>query len=229
MGKTAEKEPQAIFVDCFNTVILRNKKNSEIFRQWAQSISTEFGLDKNMFYRAYRKLNWKMSAKKLFTQFVLQADFDDVIGEIYQKIYHADADAEFLRTARQKYSDAESEAHFIQPQFIEFLRTQKQNGKKIYVVSDFYCSGDVIKQWLENLGILDIFDGVFSSTDFNREKSTLKLYKYLLKKLDLKPADVVMYGDNGWSDVFMPKLLGIKSQKINHKKGNYAKEKRDSI
>ncbi len=220
------KEQSVIFVDCFDTIILRDKSNRQIFQEWAQQVATIYDIDANRFLRIYNHTNWKMCAKKLFTQFVLQAKFDDVVAKVYEKICKNSSinTAEAIENIKKFYIDCESKTHYVNKGFINFLREEKQKGKRIYVVSDFYCGSEVLSTWLDNLGILDIFDGVFSSADIDKEKSTTKFYRYLMRKLDIIPDEVVMYGDNLWSDVFMPRVLRIKSKRISHKKRNYAKE-----
>ncbi|MBR4270875.1 MAG: HAD family hydrolase [Clostridia bacterium] len=220
-----KKEPTVIMVDCFNTIILRNKSNKQIFQNWAREVATVFGVDEVKFLKTYNHINWALCTKKLFSRFVLQAKFEDVLDRVYQKLSKTNLiDDNFIQVAKQKYIDCEKETHFVVPQFISFLRAEKEKGKKIVVVSDFYCGSEMLSIWLDSLGILDIFDGVYSSADVNKEKSTTKLYRYLLNKLNVTPEEVIMYGDNCWSDVFMPRVVGMKSRRINHKKRNYEKD-----
>ena len=66
---------------------------------------------------------------------------------------------------------------------ITLLEQEKNKGKQIYLVSDFYCTSDVITYWFKKLNIAHLFTDIFSSCDFFKEKATTKLYKYLIKKL----------------------------------------------
>ena len=47
---------------------------------------------------------------------------------------------------------------YINEDMINFLRTEKSAGKKIYLVSDFYCKSDILLKWFTNFKINDIFE-----------------------------------------------------------------------
>ena len=105
---------------------------------------------------------------------------------------------------------------------VDFLIEEKSKGTKIYLVSDFYCDSKTLSYWLEKLNVLNLFDDVFSSCDFDKEKATRKIYKYLIKKMYLNPKFITMYGDNLWSDILMAKFCGLTAYRI---KRNTTKEK----
>ena len=77
-----KKEPTVIMVDCFNTIILRNKSNKQIFQNWAREVATVFGVDEVKFLKTYNHINWALCTKKLFSRFVLQAKFEDVLDPV---------------------------------------------------------------------------------------------------------------------------------------------------
>ena len=97
---------------------------------------------------------------------------------------------------------------------VDFLKSQKKEGKKIYLVSDFYCKSNTLRKWFEVLKIDNIFNQIFSSSDFNKEKATKKIYKHLIKDLQLNPKNVIMFGDNIWSDVMMAKSCHLNAQRV---------------
>lgn len=223
MKKLNDKEikQKTIFVDCFNTIILRNTKNNIIFKKWAQGLSIKFNIPWKTLYKKYKSINLKLCFYKIFTKFILQENFDIILRKMHCKLVkkYKDLDLEeFVTYAKNIYIEKEKETHTTDKTFIELLRRLKNDGAKIYVVSDFYCQSSIIKKWLNNLEIDDIFEEVFSSCDFDKEKSTAGLYKYLKKYLNIDGSDILMIGDNIWSDVFMAKLCGLNSQKINHTK-----------
>lgn len=215
---TKEKvNTDTIFVDCFNTIIFRKIKNNMVFKNWAKELSVIYRINWKIFYKTYKQTNFKMCFTKLFTSLTLQENIDNVLNKMYFKLnkkYKFIEYNNFISTAKEIYMKKELECFYVNTDLINFLKSEKLNGKKIYLVSDFYCKSDVFKFWFSNLNILDVFDEIFSSADFNKEKATTKIYKYLLKTLNLNPKQVTMYGDNIWSDIMMAKLSGLQAKRI---------------
>ncbi len=208
---------EIIFVDCFDTIIFREKKSSEIFKAWAQDLNYRFNIPANEIFKLYKKINTQLSIKKLFKEGVLIESFESVIKHLFLKLhkkYSAIDEEDFCSSAIKIYIEKEASVHFIKPAFINFLKKQKANGKKLCVVSDFYCSSDIISVWLKKLGLDGLFTHVFSSCDCNKEKATGKLYKLLLKQLEVEPENIIMLGDNLWSDIFMARQNKLKAENI---------------
>ena len=209
-----------IFVDCFNTIIFRNTKKRNVFKQWAQELSDIFAIPYKTIYRLYVHTNFKLCFKKLFTTFTLQEQFNTVLEKMFYKLvkkYTWIELNEFIDTATNIYIQKEMESFKINNDFINFLKEEKTKGKKIYLVSDFYCPSNIFLKWFENFEIDKIFDKIFSSSDFNKEKATTKLYKQLINQLNLNPKNVIMYGDNLWSDVLMAKACDLQAKRIKTK------------
>ena len=83
-------------------------------------------------------------------------------------------------------------------------------GEKVVLISDMYLSGKAIKEilWLHD----DIFDDlkIYSSADFDATKKSGNLYK-IVKEKEKCPYDSWQHiGDNRFSDVLVPRQLGIK-------------------
>ena len=167
-----------------------------------------------------------MCTKKLFFTFTLQEQFEVVLKKTFLKLfkkYDFLEEQDFVDTAKELYVKQELSCFSINQNFLDFLKAQKNSGKKIFLVSDFYCSSQIITEWFKNLNINTIFDEIFSSSDFNKEKATTKLYKFLIKKLGLNAKNTIMYGDNIWSDILMAKLCGLKTKRIKKLMRDYEK------
>ncbi len=204
------------FVDCFDTIIYRNKQPSTIFKEWAEQLGKDFAVDPDFIYKKYNSLNVKLSIKKIFTKGVLEEHFDIVLEKLYDKIPDKKNinKEQFVQTARELYVQKEALSHYVKKEFINFLRNQKAAGSTLYIVSDFYCNSAIMKTWLKNQNILDIFEDVFVSSDFDKEKATGKIYNYLIKKLKLNKKNITMIGDNIWSDLFIARTKGITAMNV---------------
>jgi len=218
--KALSLQQATIFVDCFNTIILRKEKKNRVFKNWAKALEEKYQIKWQRFYRSYKRINFWLCLKKIFKKFILQENFDLVLKKMYENLFKGRTEKveDFITVAKNLYIEEEQKIHFVNNHFIDFLREQKKLGKKIYIVSDFYCSANEIKTWIRNLNIDDIFEDIFSSSDFGKEKSTRGLYKTLLKQLHLDAKDVIMIGDNLWSDYLMAKSCGLIAKIINNKK-----------
>ncbi len=219
-----------IFVDCFDTIIFRNIKRKAVFQEWAKELANKYNMPWKKIYKAYNSTNWRLCCKKLFTTFTLQERFGVVLAQTKDKlakIYPEVNWSDFVDTAMDMYFQKELDCYCVNQDMLTFLRESKDAGKKIYLVSDFYCQSDMIRQWFKSLHIAEIFDDIFSSGDYDKEKATTKLYRHLLRQLSLNPNNVIMYGDNLWSDVMMARVCGLNAKRIKSKqqRKKYAKEK----
>ncbi|KAB8123958.1 glycosyltransferase [Komagataeibacter medellinensis] len=96
------------------------------------------------------------------------------------------------------------------------LEGLKAAGKKIIAISDMYFSTEEIRKVLANVGLLDLFDAVYVSSTVNKTKQTGNLFKQVCLEHNLKPADLMHFGDNTVSDVANPRRLGIAGVHIDH-------------
>lgn len=221
MTNKKEYNINTIFVDCFNTIIFRNVNKKQVFKNWAIELSEEYNIPWKIIYKTYKNTNFWMCFKKLFTSFTLQEPMDNVLQKIYLKLskkYNLQDLSSFINFSTEIYIKKELDCFSVNTELINFLQKEKNNGKNIYLVSDFYCKSNIINNWFTSLKINNIFDNIFSSCDFNKEKATTKLYKELLKNLNLNSKNVIMYGDNLWSDILMARACGLHAKRIKNKK-----------
>lgn len=101
-----------------------------------------------------------------------------------------------------------------------------KSGSKILITTDIYLSEKVIRSILDNNNIK--YDYLFISSEIKLKKKTKNLFKYILKKLNIKENEIIHIGDNFKSDYLNPKLLGIRSIKIKNKISNVAFENNNS-
>ncbi len=216
-----KREYNILFVDCFDTILYRKIPKREIFKNWAQALSTEVSVDAKTLLKTYTTTNFWLCFKKIFKKFLFQEKFEVVLKKMYEKLVRKQKICsfdEFSKLANKTYINEEQKWLAVNYKLLNFLKQEKEKGKKIFVVSDFYCSSNTLKFWFQNLKINENFDDIFSSNDFEKEKANTKLYKHLLKELNLNKKDVLMMGDNLWSDIFMAKLCGIKTKQIKRNK-----------
>ena len=89
------------------------------------------------------------------------------------------------------------------------LRKMKEQGKKIFLVSDFYLPQSVYCDFLINLQSQDLFDEIYVSESYNRTKAHGDLYDYILKENGINPDGVVMIGDSKHADIKQAREHGL--------------------
>lgn len=83
--------------------------------------------------------------------------------------------------------------------------------KKLVYISDFYAGTDFIDELLAQAGFPFQFDYKFVSCEYMRNKRSGNLYKKAMEVMGSAPADQFHLGDNKYSDVDIPKRIGIQA------------------
>ncbi len=214
------KKTTTIFVDCFNTIIGRTKHPDDVIFDWSKQMSKTYNsISSDKFFKLFKSC-WKelehIDVLEIENcEFLMNIDciFSKIADTILKYKMQKNFDKQkFLKIASENYFKAEDESHYLKTKNFKFLEKQKKLGKKIFMVSDFYTTKEILNRWLENLGVKNFFDDIFVSCDFKLSKKAGSLYPCLLKKLHLKPKNVLMFGDNIWSDKIMPSKVGIKTK-----------------
>lgn len=101
------------------------------------------------------------------------------------------------------------------PEVLDLWNELGKQGMKRILVSDMYLPKDFIESVLKKNGI-DGWDKLYLSRDYDCRKTTGELFKVVLKEQNVAPSAIMHIGDNEYSDVKVPKSLGI--QTIHYKK-----------
>lgn len=96
------------------------------------------------------------------------------------------------------------------PEIINRIKEiRKNNATSILFISNMYLPGDFIQKQLLRHGIAKPDDPVYVSGDIGLSKHTGSLFKYVLKKHNLQPEQLVHTGDNARSDIKAAQQLGV--------------------
>lgn len=82
--------------------------------------------------------------------------------------------------------------------------------KRVIAISDMYLDKETLTKILEKSGFNQLED-IFVSSEYRQTKWSGKLFRSAIKNMRCKPAEVLHLGDNPYSDVEIPKKLGMKS------------------
>ncbi len=92
----------------------------------------------------------------------------------------------------------------------------RKGGNRIVFISDMYLPYDFIKEVMVRHGFLTDSDYLFVSSRTNKTKHSGCLFKWVHDELNLDYPKWIHAGDNRWSDVEVPRRLGIKATCVTH-------------
>ena len=203
---------QYIFVDCFDTIILRRCHPGMIFTLWFDAISELYYISPHSLSKTWKEANRIVKER---TPTIEESKFSDVVREFYSRISTINPSLpdynEFETELARLMLEVEFKNSYINEEIINLLKEKLKEGKKIFCVSDFYLPKWIMEELFIRLGIRSMFENIFVSSEIGLRKSTGGLYKYLIKELNMSPQTVLMVGDNKHSDYKIPQKLGLKS------------------
>ncbi len=217
------KKYDIVLCDIFDTFILRNVSPEYVKKIWCNHIVKIFELPINMIdlYEFRNRIETNLCSENLNLGFDAEFKYKDLIYKIYNNyrkyLSHINYE-KFEKICIKSELEIEKKVQKIDIDVINVLKKCKSNGKKIYCVSDMYLSKDMINEIFNFHNIKDIFDDVFISCDFLKNKKSGELYNLVLKEIKISKDKVIMIGDNIYSDYTIPKNLGIDA--INIKREN---------
>lgn len=134
----------------------------------------------------------------------------DVFKELQKEIFETkieDISEELLKAEIEQ----EKRVIYINPEILPIF--EKYKDLKMYCISDFYMSGESIKELLDYLKVTVKIEKIYSSADYLLNKRTGNLYKKAEKEIGIKPKDHIHVGDNQYSDIEVAQNLGIETIK----------------
>lgn len=218
-----EKNIKFLFTDYYDTIVHRHVHPNYVQRIWAKLIIRELGLpisiDELYFIR-------QESSKYLVKKLKKTADeipYHTLKAEICKRLINADVvsvdgEKEFMNLFEDADVRAESDVQYLNQDVLDTLKYFKSNGGKVYLVSDFYGSKTLFEKLLMHHGILDIFDGIYSSAVIGESKHTGAVYAPILSELSIDPSEGIMIGDNHRSDYTNAIKNGLNAYQLPHKK-----------
>lgn len=107
----------------------------------------------------------------------------------------------------QKEIDLEISLLLPKEDNINILNELRNKGANICITSDMYLPKNIINQILVENNIF--VDNVYVSSEYGLTKASGNLFYYIANDLKVSFHNILHYGDNLWSDVEVPRKLGI--------------------
>ena len=87
----------------------------------------------------------------------------------------------------------------------------RKAGYRLAVVSNTSTRSSLLDGYLTSAGLLPLFETAVYSTDLGVRKPHPEIYREALRRLDLRPEDVLFVGDRVREDVRGPQSVGIRA------------------
>lgn len=196
------QDKKDIYIDCYDTIIHRKYSINYAFLILAEYLKQEFDFDETL-------KQIEMSLNHIFYKcdFSFERHVKDVYLH-YKKNINISFDA-FYKEFKTIFIDAEIDNSIVDKGAIVLLKKLKEQNKRIFLLSDFFIGKEFIEKLFEKLGILDLFDDIYVSSDLKMTKSDGNIYSTIEDK-----KNSFMIGDNKKSDFIIPNSLGIQSYLI---------------
>lgn len=200
-------QKKIVLVDCFDTLLYRECTPNTVLIRWLGCLAEKY----NVPYSDMENI-WKLSIKNTDGNRE-ELRFEDTAKKMYVRMSYygvlLDDFIIFYNYAIEKYIDIEAAMLNVNRNVGDLITNEKIKGKRVYLVSDFYMPRVFFVKILEKLDVLNLFDGIYISSEVGLRKSTGSLYSFILDDLNVEASDVVMIGDNKHSDYKMPKAKGM--------------------
>lgn len=124
------------------------------------------------------------------------------IAEIYAHLM-PQADAATRAAAIEAELDAEARHCFAFAPTVELMRRAKAAGMQVILVSDTYLDAGQLRHLIERAAgpeVIALVDRIFVSSAYSKHKAQ-GLYQDVLRKLSVKPHEILHIGDNRHADV----------------------------
>lgn len=99
----------------------------------------------------------------------------------------------------------------VNKEVYEVIPKIKELGLKTAIVSNTSFPKEGVKAMLRNLGLANYFDVIVSSSSLGYNKPNPKIYVYLVRKLGIKPQEILHVGDSCINDVLGPVSAGLRA------------------
>lgn len=185
-----------ISFDIFDTLILRHVSNPHaVFDLVGEKLEIQ----------NFRKI--RVQAEK-DARLIKTEKFDTrevTIYDIYEQLYNIGV-IENIELAVATELEVENDMCFANPYMLQIYNMLKDNGKKMYAVSDMYIPKEYMQQLLKKIGY-DYFEDIMVSCDYKASKYTTELFNILKQICQNKT--IIHIGDNYQSDIVASSKLGI--------------------
>ncbi|WFB58115.1 HAD hydrolase-like protein [Paenibacillus sp. BR1-192] len=227
-----------VFFDVFDTILYRKVDPEYVKKIWAKRISVELGgfLDYSELYSLRQELEVSICQSNADSGLDLEFNYLSMIKLFHEtliqkKMIQLDNDYnDFLRKCVQVETEVELGVQYVDNKWINTVNELKKHDIKIYCVSDFYLTKEIMDNLLVAHNLYDSIDKLYVSSEYLLTKRSGRLYELIINRENMNPSEILMIGDNKHSDFDVPTSLGIDAIHLNRiKQHEYYREFREKV
>lgn len=133
--------------------------------------------------------------------------FHQVMADLFRgKGVCGNADALGIQAA-QLFRISSTEYIRLYPHVLESLQLLRQKGYRLWLLSN--AQEMFTRYELNHLGITDVFDAIYISSQFGYRKPDVRFFRALLEEHRLNPKDCLMIGNDRETDIAGAKAAGL--------------------
>jgi FMN phosphatase YigB (HAD superfamily) len=192
--------------DVFDTSLVRKVASPpDVFRLLASSIAQK-GSIKNVEVFVEDFVSARIRAEQQARSDCAETTLERIWAHLYDMVPHLPPNIGF-----RDELDAERRVLFPNAIVAEQIARLRTEGARIIFASDTYLPESFVRDQLVNHGLAGVGDGLYVSNAAGAAKWTGELFRVILDRECIGPADLHHHGDDSYSDVAVPHRLGIKA------------------
>ena len=214
-GERKAKEKDIISFDLFDTLLIRRVHDPDLVKLPVARVVAALAEKKgiNIGWQNVQDLRDKIEQRQ---RAETGEKFDDheacypfFMRELLETIFKNEFSEVVLDEVTQYELFMENSMLVPRQQFVEWIRELKEQGKRIFIISDMYLPATHMKVLVEHAGLLDYVEDVISSADTFLAKASGKGYEFIQEKYSLAKECWIHIGDNSFSDGMRAIEFGI--------------------
>ncbi|MEG1597744.1 MAG: HAD-IA family hydrolase [Bacilli bacterium] len=212
------KNKTTICFDIFDTLLHRNVNGEYVKKIWAGYISNVFSeeYNANEIYEIRRNIEATCCEQNYKNGYDKEVTYKQIIENMYSKLnIKSYSFIDFYDKCLWFEYKIEESVLYVDDHIISLLDDLRKEKKELYCISDMYLPKKTIKELLFSKGLSNYFKDVFVSSEKKLTKNSGRLYNYVFKKINVKKENILMIGDNEYSDYKSCLEIGVDSYLIN--------------
>jgi predicted HAD superfamily hydrolase len=210
---------KCVAFDVFDTLVARTVAPEHVKLLAADMLSQTIGwrsIDGQIIYQHRQAAEHDLALRSWTSHQEFELHFDQIANELYNRLVSGSSLPETGQIRfrdRMLESELAAERLVLRPvePVIKALSLARQLGKQIVLISDFHLGAQHLRQLLKPFNFLQPTDSLFVSSDYMASKRSGRLYQLVCTELGISSAELLMIGDNPYSDHSQARANGIQS------------------
>ncbi len=217
------EDVKVVLTDYFDSIVHRVVHPNYTLRLWSKILIRELGLKCSVDSLYFIRRESSLYLKRKLGLSEIEIPYDELKKEVFLRVVNSlligsEHEERFMKYFELADIRSELSVQFLNHDIVDLLRSAKEKGQKIYIVSDFYAAVEVFDRFLKHHGIREIFDGIYSSASSGASKQNTSIYDHIIEDLGITPENILMIGDNKKSDFKNALAKGLQAFRLPHNK-----------